>query len=113
LAGAGFLLLTFLVAALLKTAQGSSTSALVITSSMMAPLVETAGYTSPLSLALLVMAVGGGAMTVSHANDSYFWVVSQFSGLSLRDAYRGFSLMTLIQGLTVLALSLLVYVIAV
>ena len=109
LTGAGFLVLTFLIAALLKTAQGSSTSALVITSSMMAPLVETAGFTSPLALALVVMAVGGGAMTVSHANDSYFWVVSQFSGLSLRDAYRGFSLMTLLQGLVVLGLTLLVY----
>ncbi len=109
--GAAFLLIAFLIAALLKSSQGSSTNALVITSSMLAPLVGTMGFASPFELALVVMALGGGAMTVSHANDSYFWVVTQFSGIGLKDAYRGFSLLTGLQGLTVLVTTLLLYMI--
>jgi GntP family gluconate:H+ symporter len=107
--GGAFLLVAFLIAALLKTSQGSSTNALVITSSMLAPLVGTMGFATPFELALVVMAIGGGAMTLSHANDSYFWVVAQFSGISLKDAYRGFSVLTGLQGLVVLATTLLLY----
>ncbi len=107
--GAAFLVITFLIAALLKTSQGSSTNALVITSSLLAPLVVTLGFDTPLELAFVVMAIGGGAMTVSHANDSYFWVVSQFSGIEMKDAYRSFTLMTGLQGLIVLATTLLGY----
>jgi GntP family gluconate:H+ symporter len=100
--GGWFLVVAFGIAALFKTAQGSSTSALVITSSMLAPLLPVLGITAPVEMALVVLAIGGGAMTVSHANDSFFWVVTQFSGLPLRDAYRSFTVMTALQGLTVL-----------
>lgn len=107
--GPFFLIITFLTAALLKTSQGSSTSALVITSSLLAPLTLIAGFDSSIELALVVMALGGGAMTISHANDSYFWVVSQFSGIKMNDAYRSYTLMTFLQGLTALAVTLLLY----
>jgi len=39
-------------------------------------------------------------MTVSHANDSYFWIVSQMGGIDVKTAYRHHTLATLIQGLT-------------
>lgn len=107
--GSFFLIITFIIAAFLKTSQGSSTSAIVIASSLLAPLTGGVGLDSALGYALVVMALGGGAMTVSHANDSYFWVVSQFSGFSLKDALRGFTILTLIQGLTVLLTTLLLY----
>jgi len=107
--GSIFLIITFLIAALLKTSQGSSTNALVITSSMLAPLMTTMGFDTPIELALVVMALGGGAMTISHANDSYFWVVSQFSGIEMKDAYRSYTLMTGIQGLVVLVFTLLLF----
>lgn len=107
--GSIFLIITFLIAALLKTSQGSSTNALVITSSMLAPLMTTMGFDTPIELALVVMALGGGAMTVSHANDSYFWVVSQFSGIEMKDAYSSYTLMTGIQGLVVLVITLLLF----
>jgi GntP family gluconate:H+ symporter len=45
------------------------------------------------------MATGAGAMTISHANDSYFWVVSQFSGLDTSTAYKTHSMATLVQGI--------------
>lgn len=103
------LVIAFVLAAVLKTAQGSSTSALVIASAILAPVVAHLGVTNPFHLSLLVMAFGGGAMTVSHANDSYFWVVTQFSGFSLKQGYRGFTLLTLTQGLTTLTVVLVLY----
>lgn len=103
------LIVAFVVASALKISQGSSTAALVITSSMLAPFLMSANIDSPIALALVVMAIGGGAMTVSHANDSYFWVVTQFSGLSLGDSYRSFTMVTLLQGVTVLFTTLLLY----
>ena len=71
--------------------------------------MTTMGFDTPMELALVVMALGGGAMTVSHANDSYFWVVSQFSGIEMKDAYQSYTLMTGIQGLVVLVITLLLF----
>lgn len=110
-AGAGVLVVAFLIAAFLKTAQGSSTNALVITSSLLAPVALQLGMESPVELSLLVLAIGGGAMTVSHANDSYFWVVTQFSGMEIREAYRSFTLVTAAQGVTVLVGVLVLYLV--
>jgi GntP family gluconate:H+ symporter len=93
----------FLVAAALKSAQGSSTVALVTTSALVAPLLGTLGLDSDLGRVLTVMAIGAGAMTVSHANDSYFWVVTQFSRMSVGQAYRAQTVATLIQGVTGIA----------
>lgn len=105
-----FILIAFALGAVLKTAQGSSTSAIIITSSLLAPLNILAGFTSATSVATLILAIGGGAMTVSHANDSYFWVVSQFSGIRESDAYKSYTLITLAQGITVLITSILLFI---
>lgn len=109
LSGVGLLLFAFCTAAFLKTAQGSTTSSLVITSSLLAPFAMQAGFDTGLELALLVAAVGSGGMVASHANDSYFWVVSQFSGLNSRDAYRSFTIQTLLQGLVSIVSVLILY----
>lgn len=111
--GIGFLLIGFLISSLFKTAQGSSTSAIVIVSALLAPLTAEAGFSDPIQLSLLVLAIGAGAMSVSHANDSYFWVVSQFSGFNLRAAYKGITIMSLLQGLTALFMVLILYVVLV
>ena len=100
----------FLIAAILKSAQGSSTVAITTTASMMGmfsdsgSMMNALGFTSPLAAALVVMAIGAGAMTVSHANDSYFWVVTGFGGIKARDGYRTMTLMTLIMGITAIVL---------
>ena len=57
------------------------------------------GFLTPVDAALVVVAIGAGAMTVSHANDSYFWVVTSFGKLLVGDGYRTQTLMTLIIGL--------------
>ena len=89
----------FLLAAILKSAQGSSTVAITTTAGIVAPLLAALGFVTPVDAALVVVAIGAGAMTVSHANDSYFWVVTSFGDLSVRDGYRTQTLMTLIIGL--------------
>ena len=89
----------FLLAAILKTAQGSSTVAINTTAGILAPLMVTIGFTSPVQVALTVIAIGAGAMTVSHANDSYFWVVTNFGDMEVKDGYRTQTLGTLFVGL--------------
>lgn len=93
------LLLPFIIAALLKTAQGSSTVSIITTAAIVAPLLSSLGLDSEQAKALTVLAIGAGAMTVSHINDSYFWVVSQFSGFNTSQALKGFTLATLFQGI--------------
>lgn len=107
--GFTLIIIAFLIASALKISQGSSTASLVITSSMLAPFLVSANVISPIELSLVVMAIGGGAMTVSHANDSYFWVVTQFSGLSVSNAYKSYTVVTLLQGMTVLVTTLILY----
>ncbi len=91
--------LPFIIAAAFKTAQGSSTVALVATSALIAPLLSSIGLDSLYGKVLAVMATGAGAMTISHANDSYFWVVTQFSGIDVKTGYKTHTLATLIQGM--------------
>ena len=96
----------FVVAAIIKTSQGSSTVAMTTTAGIMglyfsdASLMSALGMTTPIDAALVVMAIGAGAMTVSHANDSYFWVVTNFGGLTPQNGYRTQTLVTLIMGIT-------------
>lgn len=97
------ILLPFIVAALLKTAQGSSTVAIITTAAILAPLLGPLGLESPQARALVVLAIGAGSMTVSHVNDSYFWVVAQFSNMDTATALRTHTLATLFQGVIGLA----------
>ena len=94
----------FIISAVLKTAQGSSTVAIITTASIMGAfsadnsLMHTLGFTSEISAALCVMAIASGAMCVSHANDSYFWVVTNFSKMTADQGYRTQTAMTFIMG---------------
>jgi len=89
----------FLLAAILKTAQGSSTVAITTTAGILAPLMTTLGFVTGLDAALVVIAIGAGAMTVSHANDSYFWVVTNFGEMEPQDGYKTQTMGTLVIGL--------------
>lgn len=89
----------FLLAAILKSAQGSSTVAITTTAGIVAPLMGALGLGTPVLAALTVMAIGAGAMTVSHANDSYFWVVTNFGDMQPEQGYKTQTLMTLIIGI--------------
>ncbi|MEG1366045.1 MAG: GntP family permease [Oscillospiraceae bacterium] len=89
----------FILAAILKTAQGSSTVAITTTAGILAPLMPVLGLATPVMSALTVMAIGAGAMTVSHANDSYFWVVTNFGGMKPEQGYKTQTMMTLVLGI--------------
>lgn len=65
---------------------------------MVAPLLGQLGLDSEMGRVLTVMAIGAGGMTVSHANDSFFWVVTQFSRMKVATAYQAQTVATLIQG---------------
>jgi len=106
------LLIPFLIAALLKSAQGSSTVAIITASAMVFPMLTTLGLDSDLGKTWVVIAVGIGSMTVSHANDSYFWIVSQFGNLSVKEAYRYHTYSTLLQGVAGLIIVLAGYFIS-
>ena len=90
--------LPFILAAAIKTAQGSSTVALITTASIMAPLMDKLGFADNLEKAMVVIAIGAGSAVVSHANDSFFWVVTQMSGMDVRMGYRMQSLGTFVLG---------------
>ena len=92
------ILIPFLIAALLKTAQGSSTIAIITTSSLIFPILPLLGLDSEMGKVWAIMSLGVGSMTVSHANDSYFWIVTQMSGMDIKTAYKTHTLGTLIQG---------------
>ncbi len=88
----------FLLAAILKTAQGSSTVAITTSAGIIAPIMESIGFATPIQAALVVIAIGAGAMTVSHANDSYFWVVTNFGEMDTSQGYKTQTLGTLVIG---------------
>lgn len=90
----------FILAAILKTAQGSSTVALTTTAGIVAPILPVLGLDSPVRTALTIMAIGAGAMTVSHANDSYFWVVTNFGAMTPEKGYKTQTTATLILGVS-------------
>jgi GntP family gluconate:H+ symporter len=88
----------FLLAAILKTAQGSSTVAITTTAGILAPMLPVLGLDTPVLTVLTVMAIGAGAMVVSHANDSYFWVVTNFGAMTPDKGYKTQTMMTLVMG---------------
>ena len=92
------ILIPFGIAALLKTAQGSSTVAIITTSSICFPLLPLLELESDMGKVWTIMSLGVGSMTISHANDSYFWIVSQMGGLDVKTAYKTHTMGTLLQG---------------
>ncbi len=92
------LLIPFLLAACLKTAQGSSTVALITCASIIAPMMSSLGLESPFLKTMTVLAIGAGATVVSHANDSFFWVLTQLTGMNIKQGNQVLTMGTLILG---------------
>jgi len=97
------LVIPFLIAVVMKTAQGSSTVAIITTASFVAPMIAMLGLDSEWGRLLVMLSMGAGSMIVSHANDSYFWVVSNFSDLEPDTTLKVYSSSTLVMGLVVFA----------
>lgn len=80
--------LPILLAAALKTAQGSSTVAMITTAGVVAPLLPSMGLDGPNGRALVAIAIGAGSIAVSHVNDSFFWIVVQMTGMNVKQGYQ-------------------------
>jgi len=101
------LLLAFVTAAAVRLMQGSATVAMLTAAGLMAPLLGAVEFTQPM-LALLVIAIAAGATTTSHVNDSGFWLVNRYLGLSVPDTLRTWTVTTTIIAFVSMALTLLV-----
>jgi GntP family gluconate:H+ symporter len=111
IAGSSGLLVPFLVAAAIKTLQGSSMVAAITAAGMVQPLLLSLGLGTENATALAALAIGAGAMTSSHVNDEYFWLVSVTAGFSPLRGLGTVTLGTLLQGLVALAVLVVLAVI--
>lgn len=96
----------FLIAFILKTAQGSSTVAIITASSFVVPILPILGLDTETGKLFTMLAMGAGSMMISHANDSYFWVVTRFSGIDSNTTLKVYSSATVVMGITVFCCTL-------
>jgi GntP family gluconate:H+ symporter len=99
----------FLLTFILKTAQGSSTVAIITAASIVLPLLPALALDSEKGRLLCVLSMGAGSMMISHANDAYFWVISKFSGLEMKLMLKTYSVATILMGSVTL---LVVYILS-
>ncbi len=104
-AGVSIVLFAYLAAAMIRLLQGSATVAMITASSLLAPLL-VAGMYSPIQMAALVSAIAAGATIFSHVNDSGFWLVKQYLGLTEKQTFQSWSTMTLLVSLVAGMLSI-------
>jgi len=107
--GSAGIFFSFLLTFILKTAQGSSTVAIITAASIIQPLLPMLGLQSSTNRLLCVLSMGAGSMAISHANDAYFWVIVKFSGLDMKAVLRVYSVATLLMSLVTL---LMVYILS-
>lgn len=89
----------FLIAIVIRVAQGSATVAVTTAAGLLAPAVQASGDQTPLQLALIVVALGAGAIALSHVNDSGFWLVSRFLDLSTKQALQTWTVVSTTVGI--------------
>lgn len=101
------ILFAFLIATVVRVSQGSATVAMVTSAGLIAPIVETASYSAPM-LGCITIAIASGATVLSHVNDSGFWLVNQFMGLSEKETLQSWTVMETIIGVTGVAVILII-----
>ena len=103
------ILFPFLLTFILKTAQGSSTVAIITAAAIVLPLLPALGLDSENGKLVCVLSMGAGSMMISHANDAYFWVIAKFSGLEMKPMLQVYSVASVLMGLVSLGM---VYIIS-
>jgi Gnt-I system low-affinity gluconate transporter len=101
------ILLAFLIATVVRVSQGSATVSMVTAAGLVAPAVEMANYSAPL-VAAIVIAIASGATVLSHVNDSGFWLVGKFLGMTEKQTLQSWTVMETIIGLVGLVIMLIV-----
>ncbi|ARF57170.1 GntP family permease [Streptomyces gilvosporeus] len=90
--GLPVIVLAYLLALVLRVAQGSATVAIVTTAGIVLPLVESQHLSQPY-LALVIMAISAGSVFASHVNDGGFWMVAKYFGISERDTLASWTVL--------------------
>jgi Gnt-I system low-affinity gluconate transporter len=100
-AGAGLPLLAFafVIAAVIRIAQGSATVAMITAAGLAAPVAQAVGADAT-ETALAAIAVAAGATVLSHVNDSGFWLVSRYLGLTETQTLKSWTVASTLVGLT-------------
>lgn len=102
------LLFGFIVAALVRVLQGSSTVAMITAAGITAPVL-TGGEYSMAQTSLIVIAIASGASILSHVNDSGFWLVGQYLGLTEKQTFKTWTVMTTLIAVVGLLVSLILW----
>ncbi len=90
------LLVPFLAAAIVKTMQGNSLSAVLTASGMVEPMLSALGLDNATGRALAAAATGAGAIAICHINDPFFWIASNMAGLTPAKGLRAISVGSLL-----------------
>ncbi len=102
------IVLAYLLAVIIRVTQGSATVAMITSAGMVAPIVSDFGLTSP-EKALIVIAIAAGSTILSHVNDSGFWLVNKYLGLTEKQTLQSWTVMETIISVTGFAMAILLY----
>jgi Gnt-I system low-affinity gluconate transporter len=109
--GLPVIVLAWLIAAAVRITQGSATVAMITAAGIIYPIMINFDLSEPYK-ALVVLAIAAGATIMSHVNDSGFWLVNRYFGMTEKDTLRSWTVMATIiavMGL-ILALTLSLFV---
>ncbi|MCT1616499.1 GntP family permease [Kocuria indica] len=98
----------FLIAAVMRVAQGSATVALTTAAGLIAPAVLAADYNA-VQLAAMVVAVAAGSVVLSHVNDSGFWLVGRFLEMDVRTTFKTWTVLETIIGVLGFAIAAAIF----
>jgi GntP family gluconate:H+ symporter len=108
--GMSLVVQAFLIATLLRVAQGSATVALTTAGGVIAPAVKAAEL-GDFQITLLVIAIAAGATVLSHVNDSGFWLVNRFFGMDVKTTLRTWTVMETTLGLSAFAIAAVLWLV--
>ncbi len=91
--------LAFLIATVVRVAQGSATVSMVTAAALVAPIIEVGGLSQP-RIAAVVIAIACGATVLSHVNDSGFWLVGRYLGVTEKQTLGIWTVLETVVGLT-------------
>lgn len=102
--GLPVLLLAFLTSLALRAAQGSATVALITAAGILTPLLQRADLSTG-QLSLVALAMGAGALALSHINDAGYWMFTKLAGLDVASGLRTWTVLTTVMGCAGFALT--------
>lgn len=100
------IIMAYVLAVIIRVVQGSATVAMITSAGMMAPVIIGMDFSDPMK-ALIGLAVASGATILSHVNDSGFWLVKKFLGLSEKETLQSWTVMETIISITGFAIVLI------